>query len=875
MNRAITFIHSFLRWAASFSVRRAPLVVVVSLALTGLAAWFATGHLVIHTDTDEMIDSSLPFRQTFDDFNRAFPQFLNSFTAVIDAPSPEAAEQAQGELAAKLSAAGHLYKSVYAPGHGPFFEREGFLLLSNDKLLALSDDLASAEPVLAAVSEDPTLRGLFTVLNDGLDDVIGGEPPKDKLTSVLASFTDSAEAAGEGRSAPLSWQAIFLSDEDLKAAKRRLVVVQPVLDFSALYAAKEPLAFARAEGKKITAANPNLNVRFTGKIALNAEELKTVTGSMVWSGALSFVLVALVLGFGIRSRRLVFASLATLFMGLVWTAGLGLLMVGYLNMVSVAFAVLFIGLGIDFAIHFVLRFREDLNAGVGLDKALVETTVAVGAPLVLCAITTALAFFAFAPTSYAGLAQLGLIAGVGIFVSLISSVTTLPALLKLFPIRRHAPERHPHAVEEAHFIERHGRNIALAGLGVGALALLALPQVHFDFDPINLKSRKAESVAAFFDLMEGKKTSPYVIQALAPSQQQAEALADRLKAVDDVDDVVGLESYVPSNQDEKLETLETTALFMTPVFLNRGHGPPASDADDRAGIEAFRANAAELAAAYPDLELSKNASALSAVLADFTGEDAVQRRQAFAANLFTWFPALLDKIETGLDAKPITLADVPDDIRARYVATDGRWRLEVFPREKIVGPASLQKFVTAVAAAEPHATGSPVQIYTSGLVVKQAMLEASLTAAALVLLFLLTITRSFKKVGLIVLPVALAMALTAAAMWALGLAFNFANVIVLPLLIGLGVDSGIHLVWRADEEHGTTRLLFTSTPRAVILSSLTTLGSFGTLALSAHRGTASMGVLLAISIVMILVATLLVLPGLLGWLNLRRNRRKP
>ncbi|HXV74466.1 MAG TPA: MMPL family transporter, partial [Sphingomonadales bacterium] len=556
----------------------------------------------------------------------------------------------------------------------------------------------------------------------------------------------------------------------------------------------------------------------------------------------------LVLGFGIRSGRLVFTALTTLFMGLFWTGALGLWMVGHLNIVSVAFAVLFIGLGIDFAIHFVLRYREEFYESGKREKALSGAAVAVGTPLALCAPTTALAFFAFIPTSYVGLAQLGLIAGMGMFISFLTSLTTLPAILSLMPLKKKPKERHPHAAGEAHFIERHGRAIASSGLVLGLVGLLAVPSVHFDFDPINLKSRKAESVAAFLDLMENEKTSPYVIQVLADGREAAEVKKARLETLPGVREVVGLASFVPANQEEKLEIIEGAALFMTPVFLNRGLGAPPAPADDIAEIEAFRAKAAELNAAFPDLELTRNANALSAALAGFTAndEEGAGLRALLAENLFYWFPALLDKLEAGLAAEGVSFADIPETITERFVAADGRWRLEVFPREAMAGPKHVTAFVEEVAAAAPEATGTPVQIYNSGRVVKKAMLQASLTAAFLVLAFLYLVTRSARSVGLIVLPVALAMALTAGAMWAFGIAFNFANVIVLPLLIGLGVDSGIHLVWRAEEEHGAKRVLYTSTPRAVLLSALTTLGSFGTLALSAHKGTASMGILLTI-----------------------------
>lgn len=871
MNRAITTIHNILKGLTGFAIKRAGVFVVVSVLFTALAAWYAATHIQVHTETDEMIDPSLPFRQTYDDFNQAFPQFSNSFIMVVDGVSPEAAEAAQKRLYGELGVRSDLYTGLYAPGIGQFFEQNAFLLMDTEKLGRMTDDLAAAEPVLAAISEDPSLRGLFDVLSDAMDDAIDGDDPNEKLDQVLGEFTGIAKASAEGRSAPLSWQGIFLNEQDLKTAKRRIVVVQPVLDFTKLQAAKQALVSARALAREVEGQVPGVTIRFTGKIALNSDELKSVTDSSLISGLLSFLLVALVLGFGIRSWRLVVAALATLFMGLIWTGAFALLAIGYLNIISVAFAVLFIGLGIDFAIHFSLRYQEEAHRGVTTDNALLKTAVYAGGPLALCAPTTALAFYAFVPTEYAGLAQLGLIAGTGIFVSFFTSLTVLPALLKVLHSRGGHPEYGKHAKEEASLIEHYGRGIAIAGFVLGAVALFFVRHVDFDFDPINLKDPNSESVQTFFNLQEGEKTTPYVLQILSENMDQGEAMKPDLKALPLVDDVVTLKSFVPKDQDEKLSIIDTAYLFMNPVFLNRGLAAPPSADENILAVETFRQKAYALFEARPDLAAAKEAVDLADIMAAFEGTGATddKKRALLEDNLFANFPVLLERIENGLSpTEEVTLTDIPQNLKDRYVAADGRYRLEVFPAENLSNSKNLEAFVRQVTAVAANATGSPVQIYNAGLVVKGAMSQASLTAGIIIIIFLLIILRRISSVILIIIPVALAALFTGAIMVIFGLSFNFANVIVIPLLIGLGVDSGIHLVQRAREEHEEkTKLLASSTPKAVLLSALTTIGSFGTLAISSHQGTASMGILLTVSIAMILLATLLVLPGLMVWIE--------
>lgn len=875
MNLAITTIHNFLRALTGFSLKTPALFLGFMLVLTAFAGWFLVTNVSVRTNTDEMIDPNLPFRVTYDDFNRTFPQFADSFIIVIDGDTPEAAEAAQRQLYAGLSGQKNLYSNVFAPGLGDYFETNAFLLQDYEKLLQMSDDLAAAQPVLAAVSEDQSLRGLFSILNDAMDETLDGDPPNQKLPEVLADFTGIAKSAAKGQEAPLSWQSIFLDDEDLKKARRRLILVQPVLDFTKLLSAKEALLAARAKAKEITAGASGVTIRFSGKMALNADELKSVSDGAMISGILSFILVALVLGFGIRSIRIVASALITLFIGLIWTGAFAMLTVGYFNIISIAFAVLFIGLGIDFAIHFALRFQEEAGSGMATDEALIKTAVTAGTPLALCAPTTALAFFAFVPTDYAGLAQLGLISGTGIFVAFFTSMTVLPALLKLMHIKKKKIVFNRRARAEAGFIAKNGRGIATAGLLLGAVALVVGLKVSFDFDPIKLKDPKTESVTSFFDLLEGEKTSPYAIQVVAKNSELGEALKPEIKALKGVDNVITLESYVPKDQDDKLEILDTTYLFMTPVFMNAGSAGPSTDQENRAAISTFIEKANLLYAARPELEVSLRSKEFADALLTLSGAkgNGKAKRALFEANLFIWFPTLVDRIAKGLEpTEVVTLEDIPGELKERYQAEDGRYRLEVFSNLDLGKGQELEEFVTEVSDLGVGATGSPVQIYNAGLVVKGSMEQASITAAVFIILFLGLILRRASSVSLIVIPVLLAGALTTGAMVVFGLSFNFANVIVIPLLIGLGVDSGIHLVLRAREVKGQARLLSSSTPKAVLLSALTTIGSFGTLALSSHQGTASMGILLSLAIIMILVATLLVLPGLLIWIE---KARKP
>ncbi len=402
--------------------------------------------------------------------------------------------------------------------------------------------------------------------------------------------------------------------------------------------------------------------------------------------------------------------------------------------------------------------------------------------------------------------------------------------------------------------------MVIGAVMLGCGAALLLPRTHFDFDPLNLKDPDTESVSTLFDLMDNRETAPYTITILADGLREAVALGSRLDALAPVREARTLADYVPSDQEEKLEIVDTMAMFLLPALMAPKEAP--ADAAALAGaLEALKEKMAPLAAMDGQAAAARLAAALAKVAPDPAGLKALEE------SLVATLPGRLEVLRQSLEPGTVALEDLPEGLRGREMAADGRTRLTVYPVEDLRDNRALVKFVAAVRGLAPDATGSPVVILEAGRVVVAAFVQAGLTALALITLLMVVLLRGFREVALVFGPLALAALLTAAASVISGVPFNFANVIVLPLLFGLGVASGIHLVSRArDEEKNSDRaeIFKTSTPRAVVFSALTTIGSFGSIALSSHPGTASMGVLLTIAIALTLMCTLAVLPALMA-----------
>jgi len=832
-------------------VQKAPWVALaVAIGLTALSGFYAAGNLKIDTDTAGMISEDLPFRQRFKAFRHAFPTLSDNVAIVIDADVPDRADLAADRLAARLRADPDRFPLVFSPETHPFSLRSGLLYLGLDDLTGLADDLADSQPFLSTLAADPSLRGLAGVLKDALDGAENDDQAR-RIASVLNRISEAAAATAEGKSAPLSWRNLINTSLD-EGTNRRVIVTKPKVDFGSLSPAAEAMARIRTLARDAgLTEEAGVTVRLTGGVVISTEELESVKNGATNAGLVSLVLVAILLAWGIRSLRLVLGILAALICGLVWTAGFTTLAIGHLNLVSVAFAVLFIGLGVDFGIHFALRFREE-RLGAGDQREVMRRTGhGLAMPLGLSATAAAISFFSFIPTDYRGLSELGLIAGAGMFIAFAATFTVIPAFLSLLP---------PSAPRTALATRSFGwsdHRIATGALALGAICAAVVPFARFDLDPIKLRDPSTESVRTFRDLAATPGLSPYTIEVLANSLSDAYEVAGKLRLLPQVDKVVTAANLVPVEQEEKLAIVADLNIFY--ATLGTSDPVPVTEAERGAAFEVLR-QTLQRAADRPLKELSDAARKLDARMEKLSDPE---QRIAFEKDVFEFFAPQVERLKLALSARPVALKDLPPEVLGRYLAPSGRARVQVYPSENLEDPDALARFVAAVREISPGATDSPVEILEAGRAVVNSVVTAALISIVAVSAMVFAMMRSVRDTLLVLIPLILAALYTVAATVALGMPFNFANVIVLPLLMGLGVASGIHLVSRAREEHSGTVAFATSTPRAVTFSALTTIASFGSLAVSSHRGTASMGELLMLSIGLTLVCTLIVLPSLM------------
>jgi hopanoid biosynthesis associated RND transporter like protein HpnN len=849
------------------------LVITVSvLAAAALAAYAAT-NLGINTDENDLFSEELPHYALREDFNRAFPSLVDPLVVVVDGDTVDLAHDAANTLAERIASDTERFRGVRQPGGGEFFETHAFLYLEQDELEDLVDNLFAVQPYLAELSRDASLRGFLAMLSDAIEAMVDGDLEGVNLEDVLDRVDDVIAAHLAGRDYQLSWADVITGRDSTPSDRRRFLLVEPVIDFGKLQAAETSLLGLREIVAELGFdGRAGVRVRATGVHPLSYEEMEHLNFQTGIAGAASFVMVGLILMLALGSGRLVLASLLTLLSGLAYTAGFAAGAIGHLNLISVAFAVLFIGLSIDFAIHVCVRFRELSTLGREHDEALVEAAGSVGGSLTLCAATTAIGFYAFVPTDYEGVAELGVIAGTGMFISLITNLTLLPALIaRCVPAESIRPERPAPAWTSRALALPVEYSRAILGI-TAALVVVAvwmLPQVRFDPNPLRVRDPSMPSVEVFNEMLADGDALPWNLHVIARDLDEAQDLAERIEALPTVDFTVTLADYVPDGQEEKLDLLDDAAFVLLPTLARETSRTTPPDADQIAAVVELAGALETLRRAEISPALTSAAEQLSASLATLRAHWTESRDPgtsiaAVETALIGSLPGRLRILRASLVPMPVTLEELPHDLVESMIAGDGRARIEVFPEEDLNDPAALSRYVESIQGIAADAFGDGLVILVSGQVVVRALEQALLTAAALIVLLLFVLWRNAADVLLVAVPLALATLFTGTMSVVVGVPFNFANVIVIPLLLGMGVDTGIHLVHRSRQEKlPGGNLLRTSTARAVLFSSLTTMASFGTLGLSSHLGMATLGRLLALGISLILVCNLVVLPALL------------
>jgi hypothetical protein len=856
----LAMIHSTIVQIVDFCARRCwPIIIAGMLLMLGAAA-FDVARFSINTDIQGLISEGLPWHQRQIALTKAFPQ--KGIIAVVRAPSPESAEQATNALAQALGRQPDLFPSVEQPDSGDFFERNGLLFEPLADVKKSAEGFTRIQPFIATLAFDPSLRGALKTLSFATAGVRSGEIGLDQLAWPLSLVDRTLSDVLSGKPATFSWQELLQGHPMPDGQLRHFVEVQPTLDFSALQPGHKA-----EQGLRRAAADLHLQDKFvatvdlTGQVPLNDEQFSVIRYSAVRDTLTAALGVLVILWLALRSWRIIAAVFFSLMVGLAATAALGLAMVSAFNLISIAFFVLFVGLGVDFGIQFSVRYRTERHDHPNLREALRWAARKVGNPLSLAAAATSVGFFAFLPTNYRGLSELGLIAGCGMLIAFICSITLVPAMLALLqPPGEPAPVGFRRLAPLDDFLQRHRIAVIVGTFLVVLAGTPLLTRLTFDFNPVDLQKPDSPAVVTYRELQRDPEAGGKDAEVLAQSLGEADQKAKRLAALPEVSHASTLNSLIPADQEPKIAALREASHRLGPA-LNPPRALPAPSVQEN--VAAIEAAAGDLSSAAGNSNgaAAESARHVSDMLRRLAGSDAEARARAEAA----FVPALvfdLDLLRRRLDPQRIAINTLPQNLVRDWLTPDGTTRVKVAPKGDPNNITVLRGFATAVLRAEPSATGGAISLYESEKTVTQAFVQAGILAIAAIMILLFIALRRVTDVLVTLIPLLLAGIVTLEICVLDGLSLNFANIIALPLLLGVGVAFKIYytMAWRA----GKTGLLQSTLTRAVIFSAMTSGVAFGSMWASSYPGMSSMGKLMALALLCTMAFAVLFQPVLMG-----------
>ncbi len=849
----------FISRIVDFCLRFPRSVVIVGLLLAVVSGVYAATHFAITSDIDALLSKDLPWRQRSIVFEDAFRRF-QIIDVIVDAPTPELAGAATDELTAAFKKDTTHFKSVTNSSAVDFFTRNGLLFLPADQLKKSLDGLVQGEALITDLGNDPSLRGLVSALEDVLIGVNQHKVELDATAAVLRSATTTTNDILAGRPASFSWRALVEGHAPQPLELRGFIEVRPVLDFNSVEPGHAATAALRAIAAEV-APKYQARVRLTGPVAMADEEFATIKENAALNGSITFAIVLFILWLALRSPKLMLAVFVNLLVGLPITAAVGLLLVGSFNLISVYFFVLFVGIGIDFSIQYSVRYRAERHEIPALTQAISAAGHYVAAPLTLAGVATALGFFSFLPTNYKGVSELGAIAGCGMLIAYATSVTMLPALLSLLnPAGEPEPLGYTQLAPLDNFLNRHRLPVLFGVIGTVVILLPSLFWLRFDFNPINLRNPHTESIATYLDLKRDPATNLNALEVLAPNLDVANAIAAKVSKLPEVSRATTLSFFIPPDQDARLPQIAAAGKALAGAFDPANRLAPPTDKENVEALVDVASRLDDAAKENPGAG-AEAAKSLAAALTGLAKADAKYREMADEV-FVTPLKRDLTAMKASLAGEKVTIDNLPKDLVGDWVTPDGRARVSIAPSADPNDNDAMRHFAKAVLAVEPDATEGPVTILEASDTVLGAFIEAGVLALVSIALLLWLVLGRLSDMLLTLIPLSVAGLVTMEICALSGMALNFANIIAFPLLLGVGVAFKIYYImaWR----NGVTHLLQTSLTRAVIYSALTTAVAFGSLMFSSHPGTASMGRLLALSLVTTLCAAVLFQPILMG-----------
>jgi hopanoid biosynthesis associated RND transporter like protein HpnN len=865
-------------------------VTILTLAIASAVAsgWWTSQKLGYKVSRNDLLDPKSDYNKLWIDYMKEFGEDDDA-VVVVEGPSRASVVAVLGEVSEEIGRDDTLFRSVLHEVDLSKIRAKGLHYLSPADLAEIDRFIERTQPILdggwAQLKVGTMVGGLAGQMVAGVQP--GAGPNDEPPAAALERYAESLVAGLEPMATPgkassgdyvSPWPGMPESLSTLRdLSSEHLLAKDGKLGFVLLRLAKEQGGFAGASAatdelrrlmKLVAARHPDVTIGLTGLPVMEDDEMRASQQSMVWASGLSLTAVAIVIIAGFGGVRHALMANGVLVIGMAWAFGWATASVGHLNILSVTFTVTMIGVGIDYGTYYIGRYLEMRRRGLDCEDALLETSASVGPGILTGAITTAVAFFSAALTSFVGVAELGLIAGGGILLCCLAELFVLPAVVAIVdrgPLGQRIPEPVPVHTWLAP-IMRHPRFVALAAMAATMAIASGLHDLNYDHNLLNMQPDGLESVEIEKKLLAESDQSVWYALSMADSREQLLERKEALTKLASVERVDEIASLLPVDEQLKRPIIE------------RIRGRLASLPERPPEIPLDRLDALGETLAWAQAEASKRPGALRTAwhlertresLRRMGPEECFQAIAMFQQRSAGDLLSRLHALAGVADPEPPTLSDLPPSLVDRFVGQSGKHLLKIYGRGDIWNFESLERFVKDVRSVDERATGNPLQAYEASLEMKRSYEQAAIYSLIVILAVLWLDFRSLTNSLLAALPLAVGMAQTLGLMGLVGIDLNPANLIGIPLILGIAVDYGVHIVHDYLERPGPYRIS-ASTANSVLVDALTTILGFGALMVASHRGLESLGRVLTLGVTTCTITSLIFLPAILSILRPRR-----
>ena len=854
------------------------------IALFGVCIWYTVERLEFDTSRTNLVGAEKRYHQIYLKYKEDF-NVRDDTVVVVESENAEKNRQFVERIGAKLEMETNLFAEVFYKGDLKMLGPKALLFLDEQTLEELHETLREYRPFIANFGRATNLTSLFRLVNQqfraaGRD----GNPETDSLVKAIPALTRVVELASDSlnRSGiPPSPGVNALFGASDKAQEQQYITFgegRLYLVNARTHRQEEALQGVRRIRELVAQTLtevPGVNVGITGEAVLELDEMAQSQKDSTIATILALSLCALIFIVSYRETGRPLKATAALIVGIGYTLGFTTLTVGHLNILTIAFLPILIGLAIDFGVHLITRYEEELRKGETQHVSILRAMVNTGVGIFTGCLTTAGAFFAMGLTDFKGIQEMGIITGGGMVIVLIPMMTFLPALLLRGKQNAMEKDFHPQKTGRARlerlWLDRPVSVVVLVAV-ITAAAILPARKVRFDYNLLHLQSEGLPAVEYEHKLIESASKSVLYAAVVARSKEEALAMEAKLTNLPSVATVDSMAKFLVGDQTEKIQKVGEIKQEVANIRF-AAVDPDPVNVDDLSrtlwALHGYLGLALDEVSKTDAAELEKNLRSLRDAIEEFRRNMQEGDRRQVAERLGAYQRALFEDlrdtfraIRTQDDSSPLTEETLPPNLRSRFIGKNGLHLLQVYPKRDVWQRPNQEEFVSEIRTVAPAVTGTPVQLFEYTTLLKNSYIEAAYYSLAAIVVLVLLHFRRISSVFLALLPVGVGTLWTTALMALLDVPFNPANIMMLPLVVGIGVTNGIHILNRFAEEHNPS-ILSRSTGKAVIVSGLTSIAGFGSLIIAKHQGIQSLGIVMSLGVAMCMLVAVTFLPAVL------------